>query len=130
MPALKPDHISPTPEEAIMIQAGIDADPDARELDDEWFAQARPAKEILPPALYAALTDKSKPAVFRHVTDAEHAARVDAIRRRGRPKSAAPKEKINVRLSPDVLAALRATGRGWQTRIDALLREAVAAGRV
>jgi len=28
-------------------------------------------------------------------------------------------EKINVRLSPEVLAALRATGRGWQTRIDA-----------
>jgi len=68
--------------------------------------------------------------VFRHVTDAEHAARVEAIRKRGRPKSAAPKEKINVRLSPHVLAALRATGKGWQTRIDALLQEAVAAGRV
>jgi len=32
--------------------------------------------------------------------------------------------------SPDVLAALRATGKGWQTRIDAVLREAVQAGRV
>jgi len=113
MPALKPDHISPTPEEAIMIQAGIDADPDARELDDEWFAQARPAKGVLPPALYAALTDKSKPAVFRHVTDTEHAARVDAIRRRGRHKSAAPKKKINVRLSPASPARLPAHERSW-----------------
>jgi len=130
MPQLKPGHISPTPEEAIMIQAGIDADPDNPELDDAWFARARPAKEVLPPAVYAALTDKSKPAVFRHVTDAEHAARVAAIRQRGRPKSAAPKEKINVRLSPDVLAHFRATGKGWQTRIDAVLREAVEAGRV
>jgi len=100
------------------------------ELTDEWFARARPAQEVLPPALYAALTDKRKPAVFRHVTDAEHAARVESIRKRGRPKSLAPKEKINVRVSPDVLAALRATGRGWQTRINAVLREAVAAGRV
>jgi len=100
------------------------------ELTDEWFARARPAREVLPPSLYAALTDKSKPAVFRHVTDAEHAERVEAIRKRGRPKSEAPKEKINVRISPDVLAALRATGRGWQTRINALLREAVESGRV
>jgi len=130
MPQLKPDHISPTPEEAAAIQAGIDADPENPELDDAWFARARPAREVLPPALYAALTDKSKPAVFRHVTDAEHASQVEAIRKRGRPKSAAPKEKINVRLSPHVLAALRATGKGWQTRIDALLCEAVEQGRV
>jgi len=96
------------------------------ELTDEWFARARPAREVLPPALYAALTDKRQPVIIRHVSDAEDTAR----RRGGRPKSAAPKEKINVRLSPDVLAALRATGKGWQTRIDALLREAVEAGRV
>jgi len=130
MPALKPGTIWPTPEEDAQIQAGIDADPDARELDEEWFAKARPAKEVLPPALYAQLTDKSKPVVFMHVSDAEHAARVEATRKRGRPKLAAPKEKINVRLSPDVLSALRATGRGWQTRIDALLREAMAAGKL
>jgi len=54
----------------------------------------------LPPALYAALTDKSKPAVFRHVTDSEHAARVEAIRQRDRLESVAPKEKIDVRFPP------------------------------
>jgi len=48
----------------------------------------------------------------------------------GRPKVETPKPKVTVRLSPDVLAHLRATGRGWQTRMDAVLREAVAAGKV
>ena len=35
MPKLKPTHISPTDEEEEEIQRGIDADPDAFELDDE-----------------------------------------------------------------------------------------------
>jgi len=48
----------------------------------------------------------------------------------GRPKLETPKPKVTVRLSPHVLAHLRATGRGWQTRMDAVLREAVASGRV
>lgn len=46
---------------------------------------------------------------------------------RGRPVSANPKEHINLRLSPDVLAAFRATGKGWQTRIDETLRAALRA---
>jgi uncharacterized protein (DUF4415 family) len=46
-----------------------------------------------------------------------------AIVRRGRPKSARTKEQINIRLSADVLAAFRATGPGWQTRIDEALKE-------
>ncbi|MGI6246208.1 MAG: BrnA antitoxin family protein [Pseudochelatococcus sp.] len=44
-------------------------------------------------------------------------------RGRGRPPAVKPKEHINIRLSPDVVAAFRATGAGWQTRIDAVLRE-------
>ena len=43
--------------------------------------------------------------------------------RRGRPKAAATKEQVNIRLSPEVLAVLRATGPGWQTRVDTILRE-------
>jgi uncharacterized protein (DUF4415 family) len=46
-------------------------------------------------------------------------------RGRGRPRSAAPKEQISVRLDPDVLAALRAAGPGWQSQINALLRHAL-----
>jgi len=127
MPKLKPGTIWPTPEEEVMIQAGIDADPDARELDDEWFARARPAREFFSPEQYAALTDKSKPATITLVSDEEDRARQKKMRH---PPSANPKRATTIRLSPEVVAAFRATGRGWQARIDALLREAVEQGRV
>ena len=42
---------------------------------------------------------------------------------RGRPRSAAPKQRITIRLSPDVLAKFKAAGRGWQTRVDLALRD-------
>jgi uncharacterized protein (DUF4415 family) len=41
----------------------------------------------------------------------------------GRPRKDAPKEAVNIRLDPDVLAHFRATGRGWQSRINAALRK-------
>ena len=44
---------------------------------------------------------------------------------RGRPKSANPKEHVNMRLDRDVLAHFRAGGPGWQSRINATLRKAV-----
>jgi uncharacterized protein (DUF4415 family) len=43
--------------------------------------------------------------------------------RRGRPRSLAPKEAINIRRSADVLERFRATGQGWQTRIDTALKQ-------
>ena len=46
-------------------------------------------------------------------------------RGRGRPKSDAVKEQISVRLDPDVVAKLRQAGPGWQSRINALLRQAL-----
>jgi len=50
-------------------------------------------------------------------------------RPRGRPAKAPGerKEKVTLRLSPDVLAHYKAQGPGWQTRIDETLRKA--AGR-
>ena len=42
---------------------------------------------------------------------------------RGRPKANITKERITIRLSPDVVDAFRSTGQGWQTRVDAALRE-------
>ena len=52
------------------------------------------------------------------------------IRRgRGRPKSAAAKEQISVRLDPDVVAKLRAAGPGWQSRINELLRGVLGLGQ-
>lgn len=43
--------------------------------------------------------------------------------RRGRPKAEVTKELISLRLSRDVLDRFRATGQGWQTRIDEALKE-------
>jgi uncharacterized protein (DUF4415 family) len=48
----------------------------------------------------------------------------------GRPRKAITRPMVSLRMDPDVLAALRATGRGWQSRVNALLREAVAKGKL
>jgi uncharacterized protein (DUF4415 family) len=49
--------------------------------------------------------------------------------RRGRPPKpeSERKELVSIRLSRDVIDWLRATGPGWQTRIDELLRREMAA---
>ncbi len=53
------------------------------------------------------------------------------IKARGRPKSVTTKEAVKLRLDADVLAALRASGEGWQTRINETLRASLRlAGRV
>lgn len=44
---------------------------------------------------------------------------------RGRPKSANPKQLVSVRYSPEVLAFFKASGEGWQSRMDAVLRQYV-----
>ncbi|MBZ4192933.1 MAG: BrnA antitoxin family protein [Candidatus Contendobacter sp.] len=45
-----------------------------------------------------------------------------AERRRGLQK-APLKKQVAIRFSPEVLDYFRATGKGWQTRMDAALRE-------
>jgi uncharacterized protein (DUF4415 family) len=55
-------------------------------------------------------------------------------RRAGRPVgsvAAQTQEPVKLRLDPDVLAALRASGDGWQTRINEMLRASLRlAGRL
>lgn len=75
------------------------------DLTDEELSRFRPAHEVLPPDLYAGLLAMNE------------------AKRGGRPKAEVTKERITIRLSPDVLAAFRAQGRGWQTRMDEVLRE-------
>ena len=45
---------------------------------------------------------------------------------RGRPKSPSKKLLVSVRYSPEVVAYFRATGDGWQSRMDSVLRSYVA----
>jgi uncharacterized protein (DUF4415 family) len=46
-----------------------------------------------------------------------------ALKRKSRgPQKAPTKKLVSIRLSPDVLDAVRATGDGWQVRIDEALR--------
>jgi uncharacterized protein (DUF4415 family) len=44
--------------------------------------------------------------------------------KRGRPKSTSPKQQVTLRLDRDVLDRFRAGGAGWQSRINAALRQA------
>ena len=46
-----------------------------------------------------------------------------ARKRRGRPAGSGTKEQVAIRLDHDVLAAFRAGGPGWQTRMNEALRE-------
>ena len=75
----------------------------------EWtdvdFARGRPGSEVLPPEVLAAFGN-----------------------RRGRPKLAAPKKAVSLRLDQDVLAYFRATGAGWQRRVNEVLRKAMQGG--
>lgn len=49
---------------------------------------------------------------------------------RGRPSVAVKRPMLSMRVDPDVLVRLRASGKGWQTRVNALLRQAVEQGKM
>lgn len=39
------------------------------------------------------------------------------------PQKSPTKERITIRLSPEVVQRFRSSGTGWQTRVDAVLQE-------
>lgn len=49
----------------------------------------------------------------------------DKVIRRGRPPLDFTKQQVTLRLDQDVIAHFRAGGAGWQSRINAALREAM-----
>jgi uncharacterized protein (DUF4415 family) len=77
------------------------------EWTDEDFARARPASEMLPPAVYDGLF-KKKPG------------------QRG-PGKKAPKVSITIRVAAAALARIKADGPGWQTRISKMIEAAAQA---
>ncbi len=94
-------------------------------------AKTRTRKTTRPPAPDAEMQAFEK-ALLRSVGQAisgKHAAvhtpQAIAARKRGRPAGstqAVTKEATKIRLDPDILAALRASGAGWQTRLNEMLR--------
>jgi uncharacterized protein (DUF4415 family) len=97
----------PSPQEEAAINADIAADLDNPEWTTEDAAKARPASEVLP-----------------QIFDTSVA--LEMLKPRGRPRSAHPKERINIRLSHDVVEHFKSSGDGWQTRIDSALRQYIA----
>ena len=51
------------------------------------------------------------------------AATVAALRRTRGPNKKPAKEQVAIRLDQEVVGALRASGPGWQTRVNAALKE-------
>lgn len=54
---------------------------------------------------------------------------IEVLRQRGRPKSAIHKQPVTVRLDPEVIGFFRASGPGWQTRMNKALAEYVSKQR-
>lgn len=80
------------------------ADADNPEWTAADFKRARPAREMFPNLVEAYL------------------------RRRGRPpEGTGTKVQVTLRLDPAVIAHFKATGEGWQTRINDTLAKAISA---
>lgn len=47
----------------------------------------------------------------------------ETLLRRGRPPAEVTKTPIKLRLDPDIVDAFKASGRGWQTRMNDALRD-------
>ncbi len=61
------------------------------------------------------------------LTDEQMSAMVPIRVVRGRPKLANRKKLVSIRYSPEVIEYFRASGAGWQARMDAVLKEYVEA---
>lgn len=90
-----------TDEEEAEIQRQIAEDPDDWEATDEELASARPFAEVFPD-----LAESIRKSIS------------------GRPKSETPKKAISIRLDQDVIAKFKATGVGWQSRMNEVLKQA------
>jgi uncharacterized protein (DUF4415 family) len=96
----------PSDAEEAAINRGIALDPDNPEV--AYAARMRPASKVLPKVVEAYRRGKlGRPAIGDE-----------------------PKVHIGFRLAADVVAGIRATGRGYNARVEKLLRVALSKGRL
>lgn len=82
-----------------------DNDGEVRELTAEDMRLFRPASEVLPPDLLASLVALKKQRGERG------------------PQKSPTKVPTTIRFDADVLAALKASGKGWQTRVNEAVKD-------
>jgi uncharacterized protein (DUF4415 family) len=97
--------ILPTEVENREIMAGIAADPESPEWTVEDFANARPAAEVL-----------------YQLFGPQHTTKFVTPKKNGRPRTDTPKVFTGIRLDAEVLETFRASGKGWQTRMNDVLK--------
>lgn len=92
-----------TDEEEAEIQRMIASDPENPEWTEEEMANAKPFREVFP----------------------DLAASIDReLAKRGRPPLEKTKQSVTIRLDPDLVDHYKATGKGWQSRMNDDLRKA------
>ena len=101
MPKIKPRTIRPTDKEDREITR--QAKEDGTLLTDEQLKEMRPASDF---------------------------PELKALVGRGRPRMKNPKQQVTLRLDPEILNFFKTQGAGWQTKINAALKEHIRTRRL
>lgn len=105
---------------ALIAAGGVHQDADGWWVDDKTGELIGPDPEIERPATDDELR-QAKP--FREVFP-DLAASIDReLAKRGRPKAEQTKQPVTIRLDPDIVDHYKATGKGWQSRMNDDLRK-------
>jgi len=104
---------------ALIAEGGVHQDEDGWWVDDTTGELIGPDPEIERPS-----TDEEL-AQFRPFAEVFPDLAESIRRGRGRPPLDNPKKQVTLRIDADVLDRLRASGRGWQGRVNDVLKKAV-----
>ena len=96
-----------SPEEDRLITRAAERDPDNPPLTEAELAEFRPVSEVMPELVEA------------------HRRRAAHLRLSGKTR----KQPLVLRLDADIISFFRASGQGWQQRINQVLREYVERAR-
>lgn len=89
-----------------------DKEGEVREITAEDMKDFRPAKEVLPASFFKEME------------------KLKTKRQRGRPRTQAPKAMLSLRLKKTIVAGIKSTGKGYNTRVEKILEEALESGRL